>query len=103
MLSQGCRYAPTAGLKLRTPSALTQTEALLEISDRRTRQLLIRLAIVHHPSCGMPALWVVVGPVDDPTFRVPDVLAAKANAVTYLKPVDARGDVDVVCKQKCLS
>ena len=57
---------------------------------------LIRFALVHQPSCDMSALWVVVRPVDDAAFCVPDVLTAEANAVAYRKPVNARGDVDVV-------
>ena|SRR5258705_3048066 len=67
------------------------------------RQLLKRLAIVLYPTCDMPTLRVMVRPMDDPAFFVPDILAAKADAVAYLKSVDSRGDVDVVCHQQCLS
>src|ERR1051326_8733486 len=65
--------------------------------------LLIRLAIPNHPPCGMPALRVVVCPMDDAAFFVPDILAEEANGVAYLKLVDSRGDVDVVCDENCLS
>jgi len=65
--------------------------------------LLIRFALVYHPSCDMPALRVMVRPMDDAAFRFPDIFAAKANPVSYLKPVDSWCDVDVVCKQKRLS
>ena len=41
--------------------------------------------------------------MNDSAFRVPDVLAVEANAVAYLKPVDSRGEVDVVCYEQCLS
>jgi hypothetical protein len=41
--------------------------------------------------------------MDDPAFFVPDILAVKANAVAYLKSVDSRGDVDVVCNKECLA
>ncbi len=51
----------------------------------------------------MPTLRVMVRPMDDPAFFVPDILAVKADAVAYLKSVDSRGDVDVVCHQQCLS
>jgi len=51
----------------------------------------------------MPTLRVMVRPMDDPAFFVPDILAVKAAAVAYLKSVDSRGDVDVVCHQQCLS
>ena len=51
----------------------------------------------------MLALRVVVRPMDDSAFFVPDILAAKANTVAYLKRVDARRDVDVVRYQQCLS
>ena len=71
--------------------------------DLVRRQLLIRLAIVFYPTCDMPTLRVMVRPMDDPAFFVPDILAVKADAVAYLKSVDSRGDVDVVCHQQCLS
>lgn len=51
----------------------------------------------------MPTLWVMVRPVDDAAFFIPDILAVKADAVAYVKSVDSRGDVDVVCHQQCLS
>ena len=51
----------------------------------------------------MPTLRIMVRPVDDPTFFVPDILAVKADAVACLKAVDSRGDVKVVCNQQCLS
>ena len=65
-------------------------------------QLLIRLAIVYYPACDVPALWIMVRPMDDPAFRVPHILAVKPNAVAYLESVDSRGDVDVVCNEECL-
>src|SRR4051794_5351451 len=51
----------------------------------------------------MPALWVMVGPVDDAAFGVPDVFAAETDAVAGPKPGDSWGDVDVVGKQECLA
>ena len=51
----------------------------------------------------MPALRIMVRPVDDAAFLVPNILAVEADAVAYGKIVDARGDVDVVCDQQCLS
>jgi len=51
----------------------------------------------------MPTLRVMVCPVDDPSFFIPDILAVKADVVAYLKSVDSRGDVDVVCHQQGLS
>ena len=41
--------------------------------------------------------------MDEPAFLVPDVLAAKADAVAFLERGDSRGDVDVVCDEDCLS
>jgi hypothetical protein len=67
------------------------------------QELLKRLAIVFYPTCDMLTLRVVVCPMDDPTFFVPEILAVKADAVAYLKSVDSRSDVDVVCHQQCLS
>src|SRR5262245_1974929 len=51
----------------------------------------------------MPALRVVMRPMDGPTFFVPDILTVKADAVAYLESVDARGDIDVVCYQQRLA
>jgi hypothetical protein len=51
----------------------------------------------------MTTFWVVVRPMNDPAFLVPDILAVKANAVPCVKPVDSRCDVDVVCYQQRLS
>ena len=66
------------------------------------RQSLIRLAVVSYPPADMPARWVMVRPGDDPALRVPNVLAAKANAVACLKSVDSRSKVDVVCNKERL-
>ncbi len=51
----------------------------------------------------MPALRVVMRPVDNPAFLIPDIFALKSDAVTGYKSVDAWGDVDVVGYQDCLS
>ena len=64
---------------------------------------LVRLAIVHDPACDMPALWIMVRPMDDTAFCIPDVLTAEAHTVAYLEPVNTRSDVDVVSDQDCLS
>jgi hypothetical protein len=51
----------------------------------------------------MPAFRVMVRPVDDAAFLVPDILALKADAIAFLKSVDSRGDVYVVCHKQGLS
>jgi len=51
----------------------------------------------------MLTLGVMVRPMDDAAFCVPDILAVKADAVAYLESVDSRSDVDVVRHQQCLS
>ena len=56
-----------------------------------------------YPTGYMPAFRIVMGPVDDSTFFVPNILAVETDAVAYLKSVDARCNVDVVCQQQCLS
>lgn len=53
--------------------------------DRR-HDLLICLAIMYHPSYDMPTLRVMVRPMDDAAFVVPDILAVEADAVAYLSP-----------------
>ena len=59
-------------------------------------ELLIRPAVVNQPPGNVPALWIMVRPMNDAAFCVPDILAVEANFVAYLKPVDARRDVNVV-------
>ena len=80
----------------------TQRSQRLHREGQVSRSL-IRLAIVYYPPGDVPALRVMVRPMDDPAFRVPDILAVETNAVAYLKSVDSRGNVDVVCNKECLS
>ena len=61
------------------------------------------LAIVYYPTCDMTTLRVMVRPMDDPVFFVPDILAVEADTVAYLESVDPRGDVYVMSDQQCLS
>src|SRR5689334_15073317 len=65
--------------------------------------LLICLDVVNYPSCDVPALWIMVRPMYDAAFLIPDILAVKANAVASLESFDSRGNADVVCHQQCLS
>ena len=65
--------------------------------------LLMRLAIAYHPPRGMPALRVVMGPMNNTAFFIPNVLTVEANGVAYLKLIDPRSDVDVVCNENGLS
>jgi len=51
----------------------------------------------------MTTLRVMVRPMDDPAFFVPDILAVEADAVVYLKSSNSRSDVDIVCDEQCLS
>jgi hypothetical protein len=75
----------------------------LQMCGSKILSLLISLAIMHNPTCDMPTLWVMVRPMDDAAFFVPDILTIKANAIPYLQSGDARRDVDVVCNQQRLS
>ena len=65
--------------------------------------LFVGLAVVFEPTCHVPALRIVVRPMYDSAFLVPDILAVKAYAVADPDSVDSRGNVDVVCNQDCLS
>jgi hypothetical protein len=49
--------------------------------------LLKYLAVVFYPTGDMPALRVMVRPMDEAAFCVPNILAVKADAVAYLKSV----------------
>jgi len=51
----------------------------------------------------MPALRVMVRPMNDTAFFVPDILAVEANLVAFFDSIDSLCNVDVVCKQECLS
>ena len=51
---------------------------------------------MYYPPDDVLASWVMVSPMNEPAFFVPDILTVKANAVAYLKPGDSWGDVDVV-------
>lgn len=74
-----------------------------QMSAGEHASLLKRLAIPYHPPRGMPALRVVVRPMDDAAFCIPDILAIKANRVAGLKLINSRRYVDVVCDENCLS
>ena len=69
-------------------------------NDRvQTLPLLISFAVMYNPACDMPTLWIMVRPMDDAAFVIPEILAIKANAIPDLQSGDARGNVDVVCNQ----
>jgi len=57
---------------------------------------------MHNPACDMPTLWVMVCPMDDTAFFIPDILAIKTNSVPDLQSDDARREVDVVRNQQRL-
>ena len=69
----------------------------------QTLSLLISFAVMYNPACDMPTLWVMVCPMDDAAFFIPDILAIKANAIPDLQSGDPRRNVDVVCNQQRLS
>jgi hypothetical protein len=58
---------------------------------------------MHNPTCDMPTLWVMVCPMDDAAFFIPDILTIKPNAIPDLQSGDARRNFDVVCNQQRLS
>ena len=74
----------------------------LQMFESKILSLLISLAIMHNPTCYMSTLWVMVRPMDDTAFFIPDILAIKTNTVADLQSVDARREVDVVCNQQRL-
>ena len=64
---------------------------------------LIRLPIVLDPTSHMPAAWIVMSPVNEAAFFVPDILATEPNAVANVECVDPWSDVDVVRDEDGLS
>ena len=68
----------------------------------QTLSLLISFAVMYNPACDMPTLWVMVCPMDDTAFFIPDILAIKTNTVADLQSGEARREVDVVCNQQRL-
>lgn len=75
----------------------------LQMFESRILSLLISLAIMYNPTCDMPTLWIMVRPMDDAAFFIPDILTIKANAIPDLQSGDARRNFDVVCNQQRLS
>lgn len=51
----------------------------------------------------MASTGIVVGPVDDPAFGVPFILAVELHRVSCLQRRDSWSEVDVVCDQQGLS
>ena len=74
----------------------------LQMFESKILLLLISLAIMHNPTCDMSTLWVMVRPMDDAAFFIPDILAIKKNPVADLQSGNARREVDVVCNQQRL-
>ena len=68
----------------------------------QTLSLLISFAVMYNPACDMPTLWVMVCPMDDTAFFIPDILAIKTNTVADIQSDDARCEVNVVCNQQRL-
>ena len=68
----------------------------------QTLSLLISFAVMYNPACDMPTLWIMVRPMDDAAFFIPDILTIKANAIPDLQSGDARREVEVVCNQQRL-
>ena len=58
---------------------------------------------MYYPTCNMPTLRIMVCPMDNSAFFVPDILAIKADAVAYLQSVNSRGDINIVRDQQRLS
>ena len=69
----------------------------------QTLSLLISFAVMCNPACDMPTLWVMVRPMDNAAFFIPDILTVKADAIPDLQFGDARRNVDVVCNKQRLS
>ena len=79
-------------------TSLRMTPAL-QMCGSKILSLLISLAVMYNPTCDMPTLWVMVRPMDDAAFFIPDILTIKANAIPDLQSGDPRREVDVVCNQ----
>ena len=58
---------------------------------------------MYNPTCDMPTLWIMVCPMDDAAFFIPDILAIKTNTVADLQSGNALREVDVVCNQQRLA
>jgi hypothetical protein len=51
----------------------------------------------------MPTLWIMVCPMDDTAFFIPNILTIKANVIPDLQSGDPRRNLDVVCNEQRLS
>jgi hypothetical protein len=50
----------------------------------------------------MTTLWVMMRPMDNSAFFIPDILAVEADTVAYIQSVDSPGNVDVMRDQQRL-
>ena len=62
----------------------------------QTLSLLISFAVMYNPACDMPTLWIMVRPMDDAAFFIPDILAIKKNTVADLQS-GMRGARSMLC------
>ncbi len=51
----------------------------------------------------MSVCWIVMGPVDETAFVVPDIFAEKTDGITLLQIIYARSNVSIMLDQDRLS
>jgi hypothetical protein len=51
---------------------------------------------MHNPTCDMPALSIMVGPMGDAAYFIPDILTIKANVIPTFSPA-MRGATSMLC------
>lgn len=69
----------------------------------RENFLLIPFSLMLNPSPGMALLGIVMGPVDDPAFVVPFILAVKRDCISNTQVLDAWREIDVVGNENRLA
>src|ERR1044071_336721 len=53
-----------------------------------------------YPAVWMPALWIVVSPVHDPTLIIPLEFTKKLNRITLTKPFHSSCEVNVMSNEQ---
>lgn len=61
------------------------------------------MSAVFNPTADMPTGWVVMGPVDQSTLFIPNILSEEANCVSDVNVVDPGCEVDVVLDEDSFS
>lgn len=64
---------------------------------------LVGLTGMLEPACLVAPTWIMVGPVNNPTFCIPFVHTIEGNSVPCIQRCNSGGQIDVVSNEKSLA